>query len=355
MLVSKTIKCGIINPTKTKLNLLKQEYDNLQKFLQGDNFVKLYSANKQQAKRYYKKIKANKEYALSIRKDLIKIEKRNTKLVKYWVRVPVACKRGGIWLPIKPHCEFPESYEICESKILKRKNKFFIYITIKKEVEIKKAYSSILAIDIGEKVIATAMLSLDKRPRFYGKEIRGIRRHFAWLRKRLGEKKLLKVIKRIGNKEKRIVNNLLHKISKQLVCLAYQHNALILLGDLKGIRSKAKGERFNRIVSNMPYCKLSKYIEYKANWLGIKVIKIKENRASRVCPECESEGKRPYQGLFVCKNCNYQANADFVGAQNILKRFVEYSSANRAVVNQPLTGALTSEALERRSSSQYGL
>jgi putative transposase len=337
MLVSKTIKCGIISPTKTKLKLLKQEYENLQKFLRGEN-VKLYSANKQQALRYYRKIKPNKEYPLSIRKDLIKVEKKDTKLVKYWVRIPVFGRRGGIWLPIKPHCDFPENFEICESKILKKKDKFFVFITIKKEVEIKQTYSSILAIDIGEKVIATAVLSVNQKPLFYGKEIRRIRRHFAWLRKRLQKRKLLKVIKRIGSKEKRRVNDLLHKISKPIVSLAYQHNALIVLGDLKGIRSSTKGKRFNRIVSNMPYYKLTKYIEYKANWLGIKVIKIKENGTSKTCPKCGSKGKRPYQGLFVCPKCKYQANADFVGALNILKRFEEYISSNGAAVSQPLTG-----------------
>jgi len=339
MLVTKTIKCEIINPTKTKLKLLKQEYENLQRFLHGDNSVKLYSANKQQAKRFYKKIKPNKEYPLSIRKDTIKIHKRETKLVKYWIKIPVATKRNGIWLPVKPHYEFPDNYEICESKVVRKKGKFYIYVTIKKEVEIKSSYSSILAIDIGERIIATAVLSLNKKPIFYGKEIRGVRRHYAWLRKRLGKKKLLKKIREIGNKEKRIVNYYLHKISKEIVCIANQYNALIVLGDLKGIRNSAKdkGKRIKRIVSNMPYHRLVKYIEYKASWLEIKVVKIKENLTSKTCPKCNSKGKRPYQGLFVCNNCGYKANADFVGAQNILKRFGEYISSNGAAVTQPKT------------------
>ena len=38
--------------------------------MRGEKDVKLYSANKQQAKRFYKKIKKDKEYPLSIRKDL---------------------------------------------------------------------------------------------------------------------------------------------------------------------------------------------------------------------------------------------------------------------------------------------
>jgi len=93
---TKVIKAKIVYLTKIKEKLLSEEYENLQKFLRGEENVKLYSANKQQAKRYYKKIKPNKEYPLSIRKDLIKVEKRDTKIAKYWVRIPVAGRRGGI-------------------------------------------------------------------------------------------------------------------------------------------------------------------------------------------------------------------------------------------------------------------
>ena len=88
------IKCGIIGLTKIKDELLSEEYGNLQRFLRGEKDVRLYSANKQQAKRFYKKIKPDKEYPLSIRKDLIRVEKRDTKIVKYWARIPIAGKRG---------------------------------------------------------------------------------------------------------------------------------------------------------------------------------------------------------------------------------------------------------------------
>lgn len=329
MLVAKTLKCKVFQPTKLKYSLLNQEYENLQKFLRGNKEVKLYSANKQQALRFYKEIKPNKEYPLSIRKDLIKIKETNHKLAKYWVRLPIAGRRGGIWLPIRTYTNFDGI--ICESKVYKKDNDFFINITFKKKVEIK-SYSSIISVDLGEKVIATVLLN--GKPIFLGKEIRGIRRKYAYIRKRLGEKKLLKEIKHIANKEKRIVNDCLHKISSYIVGLATSTNSSIVVGNLKGIRASAKGKRMNRIVSNMPYYKLTKYIEYKANWKGIRVFKIGEKGTSHICPKCYSKGTRPYQGLFVCKNCGYQANADYVGAQNIKKRFEEYISSN-GVVSEP--------------------
>ena len=53
---------------------------------------------------------------MSIRKDLIKVEKRdiNTKLTKYWARIPVKGRRGGVWVAIKPHEEIKPEYEICD-------------------------------------------------------------------------------------------------------------------------------------------------------------------------------------------------------------------------------------------------
>ena len=350
MRVAKTIRCKIWRPTRAKRTILEDEYNNLQFYLQTGIDDGIYSANKQQADRFFKKIKKGKQYPISLRNDLIKIEKRDTKLVKYWIRIPVAGRRGGLWLPIKPHCDFPDEFEISESKIVKKKDDFYIHVTIHKEIAQKESCSSILAIDLGERVIATVCNSLDMRPIFMGREVRGVRRHFAWLRKRLGEKKLLNEIKRIGQKEQRIVGAYLHDISRRIVDEAARTDSVIVFGDLKGIRSaaKGKGKRFNRIVSNMPYYKLTEMIRYKAKWEGIPVLKVNERGTSKTCSVCGSEGKRPFQGLFKCNECGYQANADFNGSMNILKRAAEYISAAGVTVNAPITEPflVSSEAIQ---------
>lgn len=339
MRVAKTIRCKIWKATKVKQTILEEEYNNLQLYLQTGIDDGLYSANKQQADRFYKKIKKGKQYPISLRNDLIRIEKRDTKLVEYWIRIPVAGRRGGLWLPVKPHCAFPDKFTVSESKLIKKKNCFYIHVIIQKEITQKESCSSILAIDLGERVIATVCNSQNMRPIFMGREVRGIRRHFAWLRKRLGEKRLLKEIKRIGQKEQRVVDAYLHGISRRIVEEAARTDSVIVFGDLKGIRSaaKGKGRRFNRIVSNMPYYKLSQMIQYKARWEGIPVLKINERGTSKTCSKCGSEGKRPYQGLFKCNECGYQANADFNGSKNILKRAAEYIFVAGVSVNAPIT------------------
>ena len=335
----KTIRCKVWNATKLKQSILEDEYNNLQLYLQTGIDDGLYSANKQQADRFFKKVKKGKQYPISLRNDLIKIEKKDTKLVSYWIRIPVYGRRGGLWLPIKPHCDFPDEYEISESKIVKKKDGFYIHIIISKEISQKTSFSSVLAIDLGERVIATVCNSHDMRPIFMGRQVRGVRRYYAWLRKRLGEKKLLTKIKQIGQKEQRIVNAYLHEISKRIVDEATRTDSVIVLGDLKGIRdsTKGKGRRFTRIVANMPYYKLTEMIKYKAAWKGIPVIKVSERNTSKTCSMCGSKGKRPYQGLFICDNCGYQANADFNGSKNILKRAMDYMSTAGVSVDMPVT------------------
>ncbi|MDI6798973.1 MAG: zinc ribbon domain-containing protein, partial [Candidatus Aenigmarchaeota archaeon] len=59
---------------------------------------------------------------------------------------------------------------------------------------------------------------------------------------------------------------------------------------------------------------------------------------------------RPCQGLFVCENCGYKANADFVGAQNIKKRFEDYMSSDGAVVEPALNLTAVKEPLPLVSS-----
>ena len=68
--------------------------------------------------------------------------------------------------------------------------------------------------------------------------------------------------------ERRRIDDLCHKISRAIVNEAKERNSVIVIGDLKGIRKRAKGRRFRRILHPMPHHRLSRCIEYKALWGG---------------------------------------------------------------------------------------
>lgn len=69
MRVAKTIRCKIWKATKAKRTILEDEFDNLQLYLQTGIDDGLYSANKQQADRFFKKVKKGKQYPISLRND----------------------------------------------------------------------------------------------------------------------------------------------------------------------------------------------------------------------------------------------------------------------------------------------
>jgi putative transposase len=277
------------------------------------------------------------EQPLYLRNDVSRIEKKDTKIAKYWLKIPTK-QRKQFWVAIKVAKEKEEllGYKFCDSKIVKRKNGWFAHITIEKEIIVKTDYKDILGVDLGIRRVATVSQLSNGVTSFYGKELREIRGHYFHLRKCLGEKKANKTIKKIGNTEQRKANDQLHKISRKIVNQALRTDSLIVLGDLNGIRNRSdKGKKFNRKLASMPFTKLSNYITYKANWAGIQVIKVNEAYTSQTCHKCKELGTRN-RGLFKCK-CGCQDNSDRNGAINIAYRGLGEASKSGAIVTLPIT------------------
>ena len=100
----------------------------------------------------------------------------------------------------------------------------------------------------------------------------------------------------------------------------------------------------------MPYSKLAKFIEYKAMFDGVPVVKVKEYYTSKVCHRCNNLGERKTQGLFVCNNCNLQYNADLNGAINIGRVALSYMLRGGASLTKPLTPSEASSPMPCRLS-----
>ncbi|ELZ43078.1 IS1341-type transposase (TCE31) [Halorubrum californiense DSM 19288] len=236
-------------------------------------------------------------------------------------------------------------------------------------------YDDVLAIDMGARWAATCAFLSDRNTTFYGEEIRHIREHYKQLRKSIGKAKPRQgqqVVERIGDAESRKVDDRLHKIARQIVADAEERNAVIVVGDLGGIREdndkgryvndkthkmpfavivvgdlggiredNDKGRYVNDKTHKMPFARLLNYIEYKAHEVGIDVQLVEEYDTSKTCNRCTAEGIRETQGRFECPECGLDDNADKNAALNIGKRalgkFERPLSEAGAVLAQPET------------------
>lgn len=135
------------------------------------------------------------------------------------------------------------------SQIIRKGDEWFVYITVEREVE-ERNPKSVLAVDLGIRWIATTVNSNNPKPKLYGVDLRKIKGYYFWLRRTLGLKKAYKAIKKIGSKEKRKVNDVLHKISRAIVNEALANDSMIVLGNLKRIRRNGKGKAFKRKLNN---------------------------------------------------------------------------------------------------------
>ena len=348
-------RCGIVGLTGVKKDALDTEYSNLQTYLKTGSNLGLYSANKPQADRYYRKKKKN-EYPLSIRNDLLKLDTdvENT-LYHFWARLPMKKIKGGMWVALSPHKPIDLTASICESKVKRKKDgNYELHLVMEKDVE--PAFSqprTIISVDLGSRNPATSVEFATGRTYFpYAKTLRQIRGHYYHLRKTLGQKKSLKTIKKIGQSESRKVDDTCHKISREIVNHAKEQHAVIAIGMLQGVRKKKRkwiSKNAKRKIHSMPSYKLAQMIRYKAEQEGIPVIETYEGYTSITCNRCGSEGVtlKPYQqhsqfkiptrkgSNFKCPVCGYEDNSDRNGSINIGNRVSRYICDIGASVNTP--------------------
>lgn len=110
-----------------------------------------------------------------------------------------------------------------------------------------KTEGNTMGVDLGIKCPAVSFCS-DSSVKFFGngRKNKYMRRHYAHLRKKLQKAKKLKAVKRIDDKEQRIMRDLDHKISHDIVATAVAKNVKVIkLEQLQGIRSTTRISRKN--------------------------------------------------------------------------------------------------------------
>ena len=263
--------------TQSKLDAINHEYEAFQRYIRGAEDVDLYSATKQCADAYVDtdNLRDDHDYPWFIRNDKfdvgVDVEQHDTDLTNWWLKIPVSQVWGGVNVPIQPHDEILDEADVKDSKIVQRDGDYYAHLTVQQEVEVSEKYDGAIGVDFGIRWVATSVALPSRNTEFYGKEIRRIRRHHHNLRIRLQEKGAYDTLQSVKAKERRKVNDRLHKISRAIVEEAKERNALIVVGNLTGIQNQNLGSEMNRRLHSMPHYSLKNYMEYKATFAGIAV------------------------------------------------------------------------------------
>jgi putative transposase len=165
-----------------------------------------------------------------------------------------------------------------------------------------------------------AVLSIDDGRVFkYTKSARFIRRKYKEIRRKLQRKKLLRNIKHIAKKEFRVLRDLNHKISRNIVDLCKENKSALILEDLTGIRRKTKYKSWNGDLNSWSFYQLEQFISYKAVLAGVPVYAVPAAYTSQMCSRCGEIGHRNKKS-FVCPYCGHVDNADANAGFNIAWR-----------------------------------
>ena len=251
------------------------------------------------------------------------------------VRIPQWEKYGG---SIKSFCQvrlIPGSRNIKVE---------IIYDKEIKKVDVDK--TKYAAIDLGLDNLAT-MVTAEGCVIWSGKYLKSYNNHFNKTLSHLqsikdmqGIKRTTRRINRMYDKRDRYIEDAFHKVSRQIVdTLVQQKIGTLVVGYNAGWKQNTSmGKRNNQKFVQMPFARLTGYLRYKCEMIGIDFVEHEESYTSKcdaltLEPICKHEdylGRRVKRGLFR-SSTGKVINADQNGALNILRKVVGDSDFTRIV------------------------
>ena len=279
-------------------------------------------------KKYNKLAKYNKDIKAVatipiLRKPCFYINNQNYKVDGDYIKFPVFVNGKSKRLSVKTKMTTDQktifaNNELGTMRIVYKNNKIVAQIVYKKKESAYNNIGNVMGVDLGIKCPAVSYVS-GGNIKFYGngRKNKYMRRYYKCLLKKLQKGKHIDAIKRINNKEQRIMRDIDHKLSHDIVKTAVAHDVkTIKLERLANIRSTTRTSRKNNhSLHNWSFYRLSQFIEYKAKLAGITVEYVNPAYTSQTCPVC-GHVHHANDRNYVCK-CGFYIHRDVLGAMNI--------------------------------------
>ena len=258
----------------------------------------------------------------SLKGDILSIVTLNGRQ-KFVIKVP-AC-----------YAAYFKEWKLTESllRIDRRGNAYFLFGFSKEFAPVNSvSQKSVLGVDLG-----VNNLAVTSDGRFYhSPKVKQVKRNFKHLRSVLQAKGTRSAnLRKLSGKEQRFMAWVNHNISKSIVSTCGK----VVLEDLKGIRKVNRGKRMNYWVSNWSFFQLQSFIQYKAERVGVEVVRVDPAFTSKLCHKLGSR----FQGCFSCSHCGLSSySADLNAARNLAHPMLV---ERQAVVNQPNVSGCEAQAL----------
>jgi IS605 OrfB family transposase len=208
------------------------------------------------------------------------------------------------------------SIKLCKS----RKGIWYALISVSMEVPDADEAKGWIGVDRGQNNLAVAALPKSWGKFWNGRKVKALRRRFQKTRKALQQAKKLKKVKQLGSHERRIMTQINHEISKQLVQFAKDFNMGLRFEDLTGCRQTMKQKKKTKsdAANNRDawaFHQLEIFTRYKAIRAGVTVESVPAPYTSKSDHRNGVIGKREKHQFTGFDG--YRCNADWNASQNI--------------------------------------
>ena len=258
-----------------------------------------------------------------LKKPCCYVNNQNYKIKDNLIEFPVMIKGKSKRLSVKVRLtdrqkEILSSSKLGTMRIVVKNNTLVVQVVYEACESLCKNNNTVMGLDLGIKCPVVSYIS-DGNIKFYGngRKNKYMRRHYNYLRKKLQQSKNIKAVKRLSDKEQRIMKDIDHKISSSVIKTAVKHNvSVIKMERLTNIRSTTrKSRKNNHSIHTWSFYRLMNFIEYKAKLAGIKVMYVNPSYTSQKCPVC-GMFNHATDRHYVCE-CGVHMHRDIVGAINI--------------------------------------
>ena len=232
--------------------------------------------------------------------------------------------------------------KLCQVVFSPRNNYFLAYVIYEADANISQCSNKVAAIDIGLSNLATVTFSEEDDPILYRSDLTKINHDFNRLTadyvsilKKTQNKDTSKRRKRYSEKYSGLVEDRLHKISREIINdLSHRGVSTVIVG-------KNTGQKINNRLKNfvqVPLFRLIEMIKYKAELAGIKFMQVNESYTSGTSfldnelptKEFYDKSRRKYRGLFL-SNESKRINADVNASFQIMKKIYKELAYNDSI------------------------